>query len=87
MILKIHEEVRLLELKCEAFKKLFYFNKTVPMTQAEFFEYRPYLQILDLNQAWGTCPFPEQCNRYDVCKLSEGCNADTCSNGNAYRMS
>ncbi|EHQ88308.1 hypothetical protein DesyoDRAFT_1138 [Desulfosporosinus youngiae DSM 17734] len=34
----------------------------------------------------GACPFPESCSKRDVCTLSH-CDADTCSNGYAYRFS
>lgn len=34
----------------------------------------------------GICPFPESCNEREFC-TSDKCNADTCSNGYAYRMS
>jgi uncharacterized protein YydD (DUF2326 family) len=32
------------------------------------------------------CPFPEKCSRAKFCTYDR-CNADTCSNGYAYRMS
>jgi len=33
----------------------------------------------------GICPFPKECDQKDYC--TKGCNADTCNNGHAYRMS
>jgi len=34
----------------------------------------------------GICPFPKECNLKDSC-IKNYCNADTCSNGYAYRFS
>jgi hypothetical protein len=34
----------------------------------------------------GVCPFPESCKERFQC-TRDSCNADTCSNGYAYRMS
>jgi hypothetical protein len=34
----------------------------------------------------GICPFPEACSKANYC-TADRCNADTCSNGYAYRMS
>lgn len=34
----------------------------------------------------GICPFPDACEKAKYCTLNR-CNADTCSNGYAYRMS
>lgn len=34
----------------------------------------------------GICPFPKECSKAKTC-TADRCNADTCSNGYAYRMS
>jgi hypothetical protein len=34
----------------------------------------------------GICPFPEACSKANYC-TADRCNADTCANGYAYRMS
>lgn len=34
----------------------------------------------------GICPFPKECSKAKYC-TADRCNADTCSNGYAYRMS
>jgi hypothetical protein len=84
---KLYEDVKQLELQHEAFKKLFFIDKTKPLSNTQFVNYKKYLQLLDLNRAWGSCPFPNECNKYNECILPDGCNADVCGNGTAYRMS
>ncbi len=55
--------------------------KAIEKLQAEYEKENGNLAIQK-----GVCPFPDSCSIATVC-TKNSCNADTCSNGYAYRMS
>lgn len=81
----LHEELNLLNKeKCELIDRIKKKEKayeTIAELQAEQHKNEGKLAVQK-----GICPFPEECSLNKSC-VKDRCNADTCSNGYAYRFS
>jgi hypothetical protein len=80
---ELYKEIKEIEEKAEAFEYILNHlltNEKVSevLILEDFEKLKKYFKIIGRTQAWGKCPFPNQCNQYNNC-TAISCNADFCS--------